>query len=138
DLVRVRGEAGAEQVVYRVLPGNTKPEQRITYRALDRRAKGVATRIAETAKRGDRALLLIPPGLDYVAAYFGCLYAGVIAVPAYPPNPRRPDPRIPSIAGNCEPAVALTTSGPLAKLDQWRRGAHPPPAIRWTPAPQEW
>ena len=42
---------------------------------------------------GDRVLLLVPPGLDYVAAFFGCLYAGAVAVPAYPPNPRRADPR---------------------------------------------
>ena len=138
DLLRFRAETSPEQVVYRFLPGDTKPEQRISYRALDRRAKAVAARIAETAQRGDRALLLIPPGLDYVAAYFGCLYAGVIAVPAYPPNPRRPDPRIPSIAGNCEPAVALTTSGLLAKLDQWRGGDNRLAAIRWIAADEEW
>src|SRR5437773_5787920 len=134
DLLPFRAETSPEQVVYRFLPGDTKPEQRITYRALDRRAKEVAARIAETAKRGDRALLLIPPGLDYVAAYFGCLYAGVIAVPAYPPNPRRPDPRIPSIARDCEPTVALTTTSLLAKLDQWRGGDDRLASLRWIAA----
>jgi 8-amino-7-oxononanoate synthase len=138
DLLRFRAEASPEQTVYRFLPGDTKPEQRITYRELDRRAKSVAVRIAETANRGDRALLLVPPGLDYVAAYFGCLYAGVIAVPAYPPNPRRPDPRIPSIAGNCEPVVALTTTALLAKLDQWRGGDERLAAIRWIAADEDW
>ena len=138
DLLCFRAEASPEQTVYRFLPGDTKPEQRITYRELDRRAKSVAVRIAETAKRGDRALLLVPPGLDYVAAYFGCLYAGVIAVPAYPPNPRRPDPRIPSIAGNCEPVVALTTTALLAKLDQWRGGDERLAAIRWIAADEDW
>ncbi|HEY8174453.1 MAG TPA: aminotransferase class I/II-fold pyridoxal phosphate-dependent enzyme [Gemmatimonadaceae bacterium] len=138
DLLRFRAEASPEQTVYRFLPGDTKPEQRITYRELDRRAKSVAARIAETANRGDRALLLVPPGLDYVAAYFGCLYAGVIAVPAYPPNPRRPDPRIPSIAGNCEPVVALTTTALLAKLDQWRGGDERLAAIRWIAADEDW
>ena len=137
DLLRFRADTSPEQVVYRFLPGDTKPEQRITYWALDRRAKSVAARIAETAARGDRALLLIPPGLDYVATYFGCLYAGVIAVPAYPPNPRRPDPRIPSIAGNCEPAVALTTSSLLAKLELWRGGDDRLAAIRWIAADEE-
>jgi 8-amino-7-oxononanoate synthase len=138
DLLRFRAETNPEQTVYRFLPGDTKPEQRITYRELDRRAKGVAARVAETANHGDRALLLIPPGLDYVAAYFGCLYAGVIAVPAYPPNPRRPDPRIPSIAGNCEPVVALTTTALLAKLDQWRGGDERLAAIRWIAADEDW
>ena len=43
---------------------------------------------------GDRIVILVPPGLEYVAAFFGCLYAGAVAVPAYPPNPRRPDNRV--------------------------------------------
>jgi 8-amino-7-oxononanoate synthase len=122
DLLRFRAETSPDRIVYRFLPGDNKAEQRITYRELDRRAKALSVRVSETAKRGDRALLLIPPGLDYVAAYFGCMYAGVIAVPAYPPNPRRPDPRIPSIVGDCEPVVALTTTALLSKLDQWRGG----------------
>src|ERR671925_2138852 len=131
DLLRFRAETSPDRVVYRFLPGDTKPEQRITYRELDRRARSLAARVAETAKPGDRALLLIPPGLDYVASYFGCLYAGVIAVPAYPPNPRRPDPRIPSIARDCEPTVALTTTPLLAKLDQWRGGDDGLARLRW-------
>jgi acyl-CoA synthetase (AMP-forming)/AMP-acid ligase II len=46
---------------------------------------------------GERALLLYPPGLDYLAAFFGCLYAGVVAVPAYPPRNQRNTPRIKAI-----------------------------------------
>lgn len=134
ELLRFRADASPDRIVYRFLPGDTKPEQRITYRELDRRARALAATIAQTATPGDRALLLVPPGLDYVAAYFACLYAGVIAVPAYPPNPRRPDPRIPSIVGDCEPAVALTTTPLLAKLDQWRGGDGRLTALRWIAA----
>src|SRR5687768_8221554 len=94
-LLRFRAETSPDRIVYRFIPGDGKADQHITYAQLDRRAKTLAGRIRETAEKGARALLLIPPGLDYIAAYFGCLYAGVIAVPAYPPNPRRPDPRIP-------------------------------------------
>ena len=130
-LLRYRAESSGERVVYRFLPGDGKPELRISYRELDRRARSLAVRILETASAGDRALLLIPPGLDYVAAYFGCLYARVIAVPAYPPNPRRPDPRIPGIARDCEPTVALTTAALLSKLDQWRGGDERLGALRW-------
>lgn len=137
DLLRFRVDASPDRIVYRFLPGDRKPEQRITYRDLDRRARAVAARITETAKRGDRALLLVPPGLDYVAAYFGCLYAGVIAVPAYPPNPRRPDPRIPSIVGDCEPAVAITTSALLSKLHQWRGGDDRLARLRWIAANED-
>jgi 8-amino-7-oxononanoate synthase len=134
DVLRLRASASPDRVVYRFIPGDSKPEQGITYRQLDQRARSIAARIRETAAPGARALLLIPPGLDYVAAYFGCLYAGVIAVPAYPPNPRRPDPRIPTIVADCEPAVALTTGALLARLDQWRGEDTRLGALRWIAA----
>jgi 8-amino-7-oxononanoate synthase len=131
ELLRFRAESSGDRIVYRFLPGDGKPEQRISYHELDRRARALAGRIRESASKGDRALLLIPPGLEYVAAYFGCLYAGVIAVPAYPPNPRRPDHRIPSIVADCEPAVALTTAALLSRIDQWRGGDERLAALRW-------
>ena len=134
ELLCFRAQSSPERVVYRFLPGDNKAEQRITYAELDRRARAVAVRIRETAQRGSRALLLVPPGLDYVAAYFGCLYAGVVAVPAYPPNPRRPDPRIPSIARDCDPAVALTTAALLSRLDQWRGGDEQLASLHWIAA----
>ena len=133
-LLRLRAELSPDRVVYRFLPGDSKPEQRITYAMLDRRARSLAVRIRETAEKGSRALLLVPPGLDYVAAYFGCLYAGVVAVPAYPPNPRRPDPRIPSIVRDCEPDVALTTGTLLSRLDHWRGDDEQLRALRWIAA----
>jgi acyl-CoA synthetase (AMP-forming)/AMP-acid ligase II/acyl carrier protein len=134
DLLRLRAGEMPDRIVYRFIPGDAKAEHRITYAELDRRARSIAARIRETAPAGSRALLVVPPGLDYVAAYFGCLYAGVIAVPAYPPNPRRPDPRIPSIVADCEPAVALTTAGLLAKLDQWRGDDAALARLRWIAA----
>ena len=134
ELLRFRARTSPDRVVYRFLPGDNKAEQRITYGELDRRAASLAARIAEIAQPGDRALLLIPAGLDYVASYFACLYAGVIAVPAYPPNPRRFDPRIPSIVADCEPSVALTTGALLARLDSWRGGDARLGALRWIAA----
>ena len=134
ELLRLRADLSPDRIVYRFLPGDSKPEQRITYAMLDRRARSLAVRIRETAKKGSRALLLVPPGLDYVAAYFGCLYAGVVAVPAYPPNPRRPDPRIPSIVRDCEPEVALTTGTLLSRLDHWRGDDERLGALRWIAA----
>ncbi|HVR99607.1 MAG TPA: AMP-binding protein, partial [Thermoanaerobaculia bacterium] len=70
-----------------------------------------------TVPPGERALLLYPPGLEFVAAFFGCLYAGVIAVPAYPPRSRRPDSRLRGIAMDCRPRVVLTTAALLARRE---------------------
>lgn len=64
-------------------------ESRMTFGELHERALGVAHALRESAHPGDRTLLLLPPGLDYVATIFGCFYAGVIGVSAPPPDPRR-------------------------------------------------
>jgi non-ribosomal peptide synthase protein (TIGR01720 family) len=69
-------------------------------------------------------LLLYPPGLDFIGAYFGCLYAGVVAVPTYPPRRKRRDPRLVGIALDSQALIALTTSDILADLK--RRQAQMP------------
>src|SRR6476469_9414920 len=70
----------------------------LTYRALDRRARAVAAALAQHGGAGERVLLLFPPGLDFVAAFCGCLYAGAVAVPAYPPTRSRSLDRLHAIA----------------------------------------
>ena len=68
----------------------------MTYGELDRRARVIAARLQLELQPGDRALLVYPPGLEFIAAFFGCLYAGVVAVPATYPKPKRPMPRLQS------------------------------------------
>lgn len=91
-----------------------------TYAELDRRARAVAGAVSRRASPGDRAVLAFPPGLDFLAAFFGCLYAGVLPAPATYPKPRRASPRLDSIVADCTPKVALSTAESLAamQLDQ--------------------
>ncbi|MCI0492199.1 MAG: AMP-binding protein [Planctomycetes bacterium] len=89
----------------------------ITFSELDRRARAIAARLQLELKPGDRALLVYPAGLDFIAAFFGCLYAGIVAVPATYPKPKRPLPRLNRIAADCDAHVALSTSQTLATLD---------------------
>jgi acyl-CoA synthetase (AMP-forming)/AMP-acid ligase II len=75
----------------------------LSYAELDRRARAIGAMLQQEGPVGERALLLFAPGLDFVAALFGCFYAGWIAVPAYPPplNPRADRGR--SVAGDARP-----------------------------------
>jgi len=84
-------------------------ERSVGYRDLERAARKLAMSLRETARPGDRVLLLFPPGVEYVTAVLGCMYAGVIAVPLYPPHRDARMDRVLSVIVDCEPAVALTT-----------------------------
>ncbi len=92
--------------------------QRLTYADLDRRARAIGAALSGAVRPGERVLLLHPPGLDFVAAFFGCLYAGAIAVPAYPPRSRRADSRLRSIAMDCHPQAVLTTPGLIGRREE--------------------
>ncbi|MEQ8790733.1 MAG: AMP-binding protein [Pirellulaceae bacterium] len=92
-------------------------ESTISYRELDRRARSIAVHLARFAEPGQRALLVYPTGIEFIAAFFGCVYAGVLPVPATFPKPRRPMPRPTAIASDCDATLALTTAASLATLD---------------------
>ncbi|HVT29115.1 MAG TPA: AMP-binding protein, partial [Lacipirellulaceae bacterium] len=89
----------------------------ITFAELDRRARMIAARLQLELSPGDRALLVYPAGLEFISAFFGCLYAGVVAVPATYPKPKRPMPRLSRIALDCDAHVALSTAQTLTTLD---------------------
>ena len=103
-------------------------ELRITYGELDARARATAAALqaACTPSAGARVLLLYPPGLDYVAALFGCFYAGAVAVPAYPPDPYRLERTLPRLAATLTSArvdAVLTTAAIRPLLEQHLAGA---------------
>ncbi|HVR97040.1 MAG TPA: condensation domain-containing protein, partial [Thermoanaerobaculia bacterium] len=94
-------------------------EVTLTFGELDQRARAIGSRLQELSAEGERAVLLYPPGLDFIAAFFGCLYSGVVAVPAYPPRGNRGLPRLASIVADASPRVVLTTSALLPRIQSW-------------------
>ncbi len=108
-VLRQRVQHQPQQVGWRFLIDGETQVETLTYAELDQRARTIANRLQSENLAGERALLLYPSGLDYIAAFFGCLYAGVVAVPAYPPRPHQRLDRVAAIAQNARSCVILTT-----------------------------
>ena len=118
DILRNRVESQPNQTVYNFLVDGEREEINLTYGQLEQKAKAIATYLQSISSPQDRVLLLFPAGLDYITAFFGCLYAGVIAIPAYPPRPNRSLSRIHNILQNAETNLALTNSETLDSLER--------------------
>ena len=120
DLLLHRADSEGARRLFTFLGDEEGEEQPLSYAELDQRARRIAVALRERVPAGERVLLLYPPGLEYVAGFFGCLYAGVVAVPAYPPDPTRLDrtlPRLRAIIQDAQASVVLTTSGILSMAE---------------------
>jgi acyl-CoA synthetase (AMP-forming)/AMP-acid ligase II len=117
DVLEMRAYISPEQVAYSFLREDGITIE-MTYAQLHRRAMIIAAHLDETGMQGQRAVLLYQPGFEYIAAFFGCLYAGVVAVPAFAPrlNARRGVAgfaRIRGIVNDAQAAVMLTSQAAL-------------------------
>ncbi|WP_394823562.1 amino acid adenylation domain-containing protein [Pendulispora albinea] len=117
DVLRFRAEKQPRDIVFRFLDTGDVEQaaSEWTYSELDFRARSIAAVLQEHERElgGHPALLLFPPGLDFIAGFLGCLYANVMAVPMYPPDPTRLDrtlPRLRQIARDSGARAVLTTS----------------------------
>jgi acyl-CoA synthetase (AMP-forming)/AMP-acid ligase II len=115
DLLEHRAQATPAALAYSFLDSHLD-ESRCTYAELHRRALAVAARLRPIVQADDRVLVCHLPGLDYVAAFFGCLYAGAIAVPVYPPQYHQSFDRIRAIIADARPRAALTSQAIVEKL----------------------
>ncbi len=109
ELVERRARHHGDARALTFLRDGENEESHLTYADLDRQARSLAGWLQENGLVGERVLLLFPPGLDFIIAFLGCLYAGAIAVPAYPPRQNRNLIRLSSIVADAQASVALTT-----------------------------
>jgi len=116
DRLYLHAEDMPDQLAYKFL-NNGAPPDTLTYRQLEQRVRTLAAQFSELAAPGERALLLYPPGLEFIEAFLGCLAAGIIAVPAYPPRKNRKADRLLSIIHDCSPRLVLTTEQTAPFID---------------------
>jgi acyl-CoA synthetase (AMP-forming)/AMP-acid ligase II len=134
DLLRWRARHQPEKRIYTFLVDGETQEVHQTYKELDQRARAIGAQLQSLGAAGERALLLYPPGLEYIAGFFGCLYAGVIAVPAYPPDPARLNrtlPRLQAMVADAQATIALTTDQILSMAQFLFQQAPDLGSLRW-------
>jgi acyl-CoA synthetase (AMP-forming)/AMP-acid ligase II len=101
-------------VAFSFLPSKTEPLTELTFKEFWSEASSVANFLKSKVKVGDKVLLLYPPNIDYVVTFYGCLLAGVIAVPA--PLPKNNSTQVINIVNECEPVLVLTTLREVSEI----------------------
>jgi acyl-CoA synthetase (AMP-forming)/AMP-acid ligase II len=120
EILRRRAAAAPCLGGFKFLADGDGPPVEVDLADLDRRARAVAAVLERRGVEDEPVLLLYPPGLDFVVGFFGCLYAGALAVPAYPPMPNRLErtvPRLEAMVRDAGARLALTTYDLLGMHD---------------------
>lgn len=116
EVLKGRAIHQPHQVAYTFLVDGETETINLTYQELEHKARKIAAYLQSIYKPGDRILLLYQPSLDYITAFFGCLYAAMVPIPAYPPRPNRSLSRILAILKDADSHIALTTASVLPSL----------------------
>jgi acyl-CoA synthetase (AMP-forming)/AMP-acid ligase II len=111
ELLALRAQTTPDHLAFRFLNNGETESATITFSELASQAAAFAARAADRHQPGSRALIMCPPGIDYVVALFGCFHAGIIPVPVYPPStllPGRAVGRVLAVADDARATVAIT------------------------------
>ncbi|MCW9680559.1 fatty acyl-AMP ligase [Dolichospermum planctonicum UHCC 0167] len=131
SILNERANQTPNQLAYIFLKNRENQEQNITYQQLSQNSKNIAIKLQSLIPEGSRALLLYPQGLEFINAFLGCLYAGIIAVPAYPPKRNQKMSRLAAIIKDAEPQIILTTSSMLESIKEKLTDIVDSSAVQW-------
>ncbi|MHC5820978.1 MAG: amino acid adenylation domain-containing protein, partial [Nostoc sp.] len=131
DILRYRSLKTPDAKAFTFLEDGETQESTLTYHELDQRSRAVAAQLQTFALSGDRAILFYSPGLEYVTAFFGCLYAKVVAIPVYLPGNQRKTSRIQAIITDAQAAICLTTTTIFEKIESLLVKKTDQGSLRW-------
>ncbi|NPD22307.1 condensation domain-containing protein, partial [Corallococcus exiguus] len=140
-LLEERTEQGPTAPLFTFVGDEDSEQESMDRATLLRRARAIGADLQQHARPGARAVLIYPPGLEYVAGFFGCLVAGMVAVPAYPPDPLRLErtlPRLQAIIQDAQATVVLTTSFIASMAEAICELAPELRALRWVATDTLW
>lgn len=121
QLLKARADSEGSAPAYHFISAPNKPVETLTYRELYDAAALLAAELQQQGALQQRVLLLNPPSLDYIISFWGCILAGAIAVPAFPPAMARLEqtlPRIEAIIRDCQPQFAIASAKLIEKKDR--------------------
>ena len=115
DYLYQHAQSQPDDIAFRFLSESQVPDE-ITFKQLWLDSYAIADFLKQNVATGECVLLLYPSGLAYIKAFYGCLIAGVIAVPLYPPRKNKKSARILNVAQSCNARIALTTENDLSTI----------------------
>ncbi|HEX4975988.1 MAG TPA: condensation domain-containing protein, partial [Pseudomonadales bacterium] len=110
EMVQDKAARLGPSTLYTFLTDDQATSYTLSYAELDRQARCIAAQLQSMNACGERALLLFPSNLDFICGFFGALYAGVVAVPAYPPRKNQNVDRLRAIIRDCQAKYVLASS----------------------------
>ena len=121
DVVKYRARHQADELAYAFMNDGLNISDSLTYAQLDQEANKLAGKLREykNKSKSTTALLLFPPGLQFIKAFWACLYSGVVAVPAYPIFNTKDMARLAKIAEDCQANIVLTSSEGEKSIELW-------------------
>jgi acyl-CoA synthetase (AMP-forming)/AMP-acid ligase II len=132
DIVSARAATDPDSLAYGFLTSGEVEAQRLTWSQVDARSLAIASAIGACTTRNARVLLLFPPGLEFVSAFLGCLRAGAIALPAYPPSAEdRTALRVRGMIADAGVSLILAPASVHAKRDALESLAPEARQVRW-------
>jgi acyl-CoA synthetase (AMP-forming)/AMP-acid ligase II len=133
ELLRHRALNQPDRVGFTFLADGETETDRLTYQELDQQAQRIAVHLRSICPPGSRALLLYPfsATLEFIAAFFGCLYAGIVAVPTYAHRPHQPLDKLQSFAEDAQATLALTVDSLLSRIEPWINQNASLSSLRW-------
>lgn len=131
ELLDWRAAQMGAQCAYTFLSDGEGMEYHVTFGQLEVRARAIAVSLQDLGANHEPCVLFFPPGPDFIAAFWGCLYAGAIAVPVLPARLHRHLPRLKAVLANAGARIILTTAKIRQEAEELSDGARELQALLW-------
>lgn len=99
EILRWRSQTTPDHIVFTLLNSKVQPQIQMSCSQLHKRAERIGCMLMEKGRlnTGDHVALIYPPGVDLIAAFYGCLYVGCVPVTIRPPHPQNIATTLPTV-----------------------------------------